>query len=129
MHLTETGESVRAAIESVSTYYPYVSIDKYIIMPNHVHILIVINDTFSDELQNNCTDSSRRIISAPTDANKQQLSTIIGQMKRWVSKQAGFSLWQKSFHDHIIRTEEDYFSAWNYIDSNPRLWLEGKDNH
>ncbi len=119
IRLSETGELVRTAIESINTYCPYVSVDKYIIMPDHIHILIVINDS----------DTDGRIISAPTGTNKQRLEVIIGQMKRWVSKQAGFPLWQKSFHDHIIRTQEDYFHVWNYIDSNPRLWLENKDNH
>ena len=87
-------------------------------MPNHIHLLILIKDI----------DSDGRIISAPTDSKK-RLEIVIGQMKRWVSKQMGFSVWQKSFYDHIIRTENDYLDAWSYIDSNPRLWLEGKDNH
>lgn len=116
IHLSKTGELVKTAIESINTYYPYANIDKYIIMPNHIHILIVINDTASDG----------RIISAPTGENKKRLEIIIGQMKRWASRQAGIPLWEKSFHDHIIRTDNDYNDAWNYIDSNPRLWLEEK---
>lgn len=49
--------------------------------------------------------------------------TVIGQMKRWVSKKAGVSLWQKSFFDHIIRDENDYKERWNYIENNPLKWL------
>ena len=117
-HLSEMGKTVKTAIESISMHYSYVSIEKYVIMPNHIHLLILIKDV----------DSDGRIISAPTDSKK-RLEIVIGQMKRWVSKQMGFSVWQKSFYDHIIRTENDYLDAWSYIDSNPRLWLEGKDNH
>ncbi len=120
-YLSATGKTVKIAIESINTHYPYVCVDKYVIMPNHIHLLIVIHDT-------NHNHNDGRIISAPTDSKK-CLEIIIGQMKRWVSKQAGFSVWQKSYYDHIVRNQEDYFEAWSYIDSNPRLWLEGKENH
>ena len=47
------------------------------------------------------------------------LSAIIGSMKRWVSKQIGYSIWQKSFYDSIIRDEQMYQEVWKYIDDNP----------
>jgi len=52
------------------------------------------------------------------------LSTVINQCKGYISKQAGFSLWQKLFHDHIIRDEDDYQTKWRYIDENPARWAE-----
>lgn len=58
------------------------------------------------------------MISAPT------LSVVIGSMKRWVSKQIGFSIWQKSFNDRIIRNEQGYRQVWQYIDTNPVKWKE-----
>lgn len=118
-HLSEMGKTVKTAVEAIDKHYPYANVDKYVIMPNHIHLLISIKDT----------GINGRIISAPTDAPKKRLEIIIGQMKRWVSKHVGFPVWQKSFYDHIIRTENDYLDAWSYIDSNPRLWLEGKENH
>ncbi len=50
------------------------------------------------------------------------LSTVIGQMKRWASKRAGEGLWQKSFHEHVIRCDADYRMIWEYIDTNPGKW-------
>lgn len=52
--------------------------------------------------------------------------TAIRLMKGAVSKQAGFSVWQKGFYDHIIRNETDYLSVWNYIEGNPDEWKEDK---
>ena len=49
---------------------------------------------------------------------------MIGSMKRAAAKRAGIPLWQKSFHDHVIRGEADYRRIWNYIDANPRKWRE-----
>ena len=83
-------------------HYKNIAIDKYCIMPDHVHLILRIEP-----------DSDGRIISAPT------VSTVIGSMKRWVSKQVGRSVWQKSFYDHIIRNQQDYDAVWEYIENNP----------
>lgn len=61
-----------------------------------------------------------RVVSAPT----KPLSTVTGSMKRAAAKRAGIPLWQKSFHDHVIRGEADYRRIWSYIDANPRKWRE-----
>ena len=45
-------------------------------------------------------------------------------MKRWVSRQIGQPVWQKSFFDHGIRNQQDYLKIWEYIDSNPVGWKE-----
>ena len=47
-------------------------------------------------------------------------------MKRWASRQAGFGLWQKSYHVHVIRNEADYRQIWEYIDTNPAKWAEDR---
>ena len=50
------------------------------------------------------------------------ISTVIGQMKRTVSAQAGYSVWQKSFYDRIVRNDKEYSEIWQYINSNPFVW-------
>jgi hypothetical protein len=60
-----------------------------------------------------------RQVAAPTT-----VQTIIGNLKRFVSIQCGYSVWQKSFHDHIIRDEAEYQRIWQYVDENPALWNE-----
>lgn len=106
-NLSEHGIIVETAIQNVSKYYPSAKIDHYVIMPDHIHMILTIsNDT-----------ANGRIISAPT---------VIGQLKRYVSKKIGFSIWQKSYHDHIIRNESDYATAAEYIESNPLRRLFGE---
>lgn len=85
-------------IESI--YNGVVRVDKFVVMPNHIHMIIVI-DTFG------------RPKVAPT------ISRVIQQLKGSVSKQIGHAIWQKSFHDHIIRAEDDYLRIWEYTDTNP----------
>ena len=108
LQLSPAGRLAEQAILAIPVHYPAVSVDKYVIMPNHIHAIIRIEPSEKDG----------RMISAPT------LSTVIGQMKRWVSKQLGRPIWQKSFYDHVIRNEKEYLDDWNYIHQNPGKWEE-----
>ena len=105
--LTKCGEIVKAAIENIPEYYPAVSVDKYVIMPNHVHLLLQIH-----------SEVNGRTLFAPT------VDRVIKQTKGVITKQIGFSIWQRSFHDHVIRSEDDYLQIWNYIDTYPAKWQE-----
>ena len=104
--LSKTGEIINSAIENIPRIYDHVKVDKYVIMPNHIHLILVIDS------------KNGRAVRAPT------ISTIINQTKGYVTKQIGYSIWQKLFHDHIIRNEVEYQKIWQYIDENPRTWTE-----
>ena len=57
------------------------------------------------------------MISAPT------VSTVVGSLKRWVSRKIGRPIWQKSFYDHGIRSQQDYEQIVEYIDNNPLKYI------
>lgn len=103
--LSEIGWVVDRCIRKIPEIYPLIRLDQYVIMPNHVH-LILIHEGHEENL-----DSS-------------SISNVIGQMKRAVSKMTGKAIWQASFHDHVIRSEVDYQKIWQYIEDNPRKWKE-----
>lgn len=100
--LSALGQIVDTAITQIPRYYHNVFVDKYCIMPDHIHLILSIH-----------AEESGRQIAAPT------VSSVIGQMKRWVSKRAGFPVWQNSFIDRVIRNEKGYLAVWEYIDNNP----------
>ena len=113
---TQVGKVVDAAIQAIPAHYPTVHVDKYVVMPNHVHLLLMFSPP-----------ADGRLIAAPTSAvgsDAPSLSQVVGHMKRVVSRTLGTSLWQKSFHDHIIRNEREYRIIWEYIDTNPLRWTE-----
>ena len=56
--------------------------------------------------------------SSPT----KNIETIIRSFKTLVTKEIGYSIWQRSYHDHIIRGEKDYQKIWEYIDTNVIRW-------
>lgn len=105
--LTALGKLVRKSVEEIPGRYPAITVDRYVIMPNHVHLLLQIH-----------TDPDGRSMIAPT------ISTVVRLMKGAVSKRAGYSIWQKGFYDHVIRSEQDYLDVWNYIEGNPSKWTE-----
>ena len=70
-------------------------------MPNHVHLLIQLEE-----------------------GNTVPLSRIVGQTKWAVSRTLGDGIWQKSYHDHVIRGEKDYLKIWEYVAYNHQKWKE-----
>jgi len=101
--LTEWGNIVETHLLKIP------GLDTYVIMPNHVHLIVRIE-----------SGDGPMWASAPT----QSVSTRIRSFKTLVSKQIGQSIWQRSFYDHVIRDEGDYLHIWQYIDSNPAKWAE-----
>lgn len=108
--LSAYGEIVFRTIENIHHHYSFVNVDVFTVMPNHIHLLL--------RIEKDTVDDCGRIISAPT----KNICTIIGQLKRSVSKEIGKSVWQKSFYDHIIRDNNDLLTKWNYIVNNPIKW-------
>ena len=107
--LTKLGIITRQSIKEIPEHYPMMSVDHFVIMPNHVHLLLQIN-----------ADADGRSMIAPT------ISTVVRLMKGTVSKQARVPVWQKGFYDHVIRSEQDYSDIWSYIEGNPYKWAEDK---
>ena len=108
INLSAYGKIVNNVINDIPNHYANVEILQYVIMPNHIHILLYL--PYNDG----------RIISSPT-INK-PIFTIIGQMKREISKRIGIPIWQRSFHDHIVRNKTDYEKISKYIYENPIKW-------
>ena len=104
VQLSEVGAIVEQTISQIP------SVDKYIVMPNHVHILLRL------PVANNGPMGT----SAPT----QSVPWIVRYLKRTVTMACGKTVWQRGYHDHIIRSEADYLRIWDYIDTNPAKWRE-----
>lgn len=112
IELSEYGNFVKNEIEKILFIYnDVIIINKYVIMPNHIHMIVII-----DNLCEGSSLSDGRTQFAPT------VSRLIKQFKGSITKQIGFPIWQKSFHDRIIRNEKEYSALWNYIEYNPVNW-------
>ena len=111
--LTEFGRIAEKHINQMSGFYDYIFVDKYVIMPNHIHLILSIT-----ELEKYLENGTSRTPS-PTNFS---VSAFISTFKRFCNKEFGKNIWQRSYHDHIIRGERDYQKIWEYIDTNVVKW-------
>ena len=128
LRLTAAGRVVEKYILSTDRI-PGLRVDKYAIMPNHVHMIVFVDASGGPP---RATCGSPRATcgpprasggppraSAPTEA---AIPRAIGAMKRLVNRELGENIWQRSYYDHAIRGEADYREIWRYIDENPQKW-------
>ena len=106
--LTRYGKIADKYLTQMSHFYDHISVDKYVIMPNHVHLLLQIKST---------SGSSRT--PSPTNSD---IARFVSTFKRFCNKDYGKNVWQSLSHDHIIRNQKDYDRIWRYIEINPYKW-------
>ncbi len=112
VELTEIGQILEAQICALNHRFPSVEIDHYVIMPTHLHMIVSIRETAGA--------SPRPTLSQVVGACKSLTTRLANQ----VQNVHGRSIFQGSFHDHVIRSEADYLDHWNYISGNPGKWRE-----
>ena len=110
--LTKYGRITDDVIRQISDKYPMVQREKYVIMPNHIHFIFRIEWEL-------CGPGNP----APT------ISTVMAWFKYQATKEinaldgiSGRRVFQRSFHDHIIRNQAEYEKIWLYMDQNPLTW-------
>ena len=104
--LSQYGKLVDEAINNIPSIYPALKLDHYVIMPDHIHLLLIIR-----------ADEYGRPMVAPT------ISRVVQQLKGYITKRIGHSIWRKLFFDHVIRNSRDYEEHVKYICDNPVKWV------
>jgi len=147
MVLNSSGKIASSMIAGITKVFNNILIDRFIVMPNHVHCIINIienlpvenaserritqsSQTFIERLTPNAAMSSemRSVDDTPNDRTKMLLSKVVQLYKSSVTKRVKkieksvYSLWQSSFHDRIIRNEREYGNIQLYIVNNPLQW-------
>ncbi len=108
--LTEIGGEVEKTLQYIHEHYDGVSVDKYCIMPNHVHILFSLQAPESETGRHGSLPL-RDVVGRLKSYTTKQYRSIINQPKA--------ILWQRNYYEHVIRNDEDYAEKWRYIDENP----------
>ena len=111
VRLSRYGEIAQKYILS-GNRIPGVTVDKYVIMPNHIHLILLVEET--------ATAGTSR---APSPTNA-VIPHFVSTLKRFCHRDFGKKIFQRSYHDHVIRNEASYQKIWQYIDNNPTLWQE-----
>ena len=119
-HLKPGGYIIQKYLDCLHEKYPAAYVDDYVIMPDHVHILLGIRN--HDGMGN--PDGTGN--PSPT-----MLGNVIGWFKYQTTKEinailgtTGTRIWQRSYYDHVIRGDEDYWNIRQYIEEYPTRWVE-----
>jgi REP element-mobilizing transposase RayT len=102
-----TGRLVREALEGIGAYYDGVELDSFVVMPNHVHFILLLDWT------------TLRVPAIPA---------VVGAFKARASRRVGVSLWQRSYHDRVVRDERELTALREYIQQNPTRWALDREN-
>ena len=123
MRLNDYGEIVVAVWDDLPGHYSHVELDAFVIMPNHVHGIIVIADNAVGARH------ASPLQSRPT------LGIIVGSYKSAVTKRInelrhtpGVSVWQRNYYEHVVRSEHELNTIRAYIQNNPLRWALDHDN-
>ena len=97
------GNLVQEEIQKISSHYQSVGMDHFVVMPNHIHMIVILGENAPD------------------------LNQVMAQFKSGVTRKIrernpDILVWQRSYHDHVIRDQKGYETIWNYIEGNPMNW-------
>jgi putative transposase len=126
--LSEVGKIAEECWRAIPEHFPFVELGAYVIMPNHVHGIIVITDNGRGAAMLRPYDNPRKINVKPGS-----LGAIVRSYKSAVSYRANKELtitgvWQRNYYEHIIRNEKEMDNIWRYIEANPVQWEEDEEN-
>ena len=121
IQLTKIGKIVDKYINS-SNNMENISVGDYVIMPNHIHMLLVIKKQPTAQI----IVATKRDVEAPSPTNKRQnlaVPRFVSALKRLCNKEIGENIFQRSYFDHIIRSNRDLDMHIDYILHNPENWF------
>ncbi|MBI5352228.1 MAG: hypothetical protein HZB50_06280 [Chloroflexi bacterium] len=140
MMLNDFGKIADECWRSIPEHFPFVELGTHIIMPNHAHGVIVIRADGSASIGGAAQHvgatqwvAPTTIIERPAGPKRGSLGAIIGSYKMAVTRRIqrehnATSIWQRNYHEHIIRNEREMDNIWRYIESNPAHWGDDEEN-
>lgn len=144
MHPNTIGKQANVFIQEICNHFPHVELGKFVVMPNHIHIIVGIVGTrhvvsvqamdteVTNEFKNGVSELDHVVqLNQFGKTIPGSLSAIIGQFKstltRWCRANDYDSFaWQSRFHDHMIRTDESFERISEYVENNPANWITDK---
>jgi REP element-mobilizing transposase RayT len=142
MRLNEAGEIARRCWEDIPDHFPLVELDAFVIMPNHVHGIIMITEPckgeasvppHSSEEQRGSDASPLR--QPPNGTQPGSLSAIVQNFKSISTRRMnaacgapGRPLWLRNYYEHVVRNEAELMAIREYIQGNPARWDDDENN-
>src|SRR5574341_2258341 len=131
MGLSDAGRIVQSVWVELPQHYVGVDIDGFVVMPNHIHgIIVLIDDVVGAGL-----DVRAGLKPAPTARKRRGLPEIVRAFKTFSSRHInqwrdtpGMPVWQRNYYEHVIRGEDQLNRVRRYIEDNPMMWETDREN-
>ena len=138
MFLSDIGMKVNECWLDIPNHFPQIVLHEYVIMPNHLHGIIEINNTNTIEsnigvivgannhspLRSPQPQTTPSLLQFRPNGTSRTVGSVVRGFKIGVTKQVGFSPWQRNYYEHIIRNGESYNIIVQYMAQNPMKWEE-----
>ena len=111
LRLTPQGECVQKTLDYLNGHWDGLTVEASVIMPNHIHLLVALH-------------GGAEGASGKPRPTEMRIPQFVSSLKRFTNRETGEKLWQTSYHDHVIRDDNDFLEHWNYLVSNPARWAE-----
>ena len=128
MEVNQYGEIVEKAWNDLLNHYPHLELDRFIVMPNHIHGIPVL-------IEAGLVGAGLKragLKPAPT-MRRHGLPEIVRAFKTFSAcrinesrNSPGVPVWQRNYYEHIIRDDADYDRITEYVATNPQRWIEDK---
>lgn len=124
IELSDLGKIIKTNWENIPEIYQNIVLDQFVIMPNHLHSIVIVN---------RCSQSSADTRPAPTISEiicsfKSRCTLDFVKLNKENKTSFNYKIWQRSFHDHIIRNEKTLHAIREYILANPFNWQQDVEN-
>jgi len=127
--MNEAGRRVETVWRDLPCHYEHVELREFVVMPNHFHGIVCFSDFIGDS---EAGSGERAIRESPLQARRRMgLSRLLGRFKMVSAKSinqlnnsTGMPVWQRNYHEHVIRSETAYLKIAEYICNNPQQWAE-----
>jgi len=136
MGLSKFGLIAQQCWTEIPRHFKHVRLDEFIIMPNHIHGIVII-DRPEGYCGINVGDADLRPLHIHTNTNKSDRSKMVlpkiihgfkSSVTRSINQSTPTLLWQRSYYDHIIRSEKALMHIRRYIKNNPTNWEKDRNN-
>lgn len=138
MRLSDAGRMVKQCWNDITIHFPYVGLDEFVVMPNHVHgIIVIVGAQFIEPI--NCDETNRNKEHGTIKQGAMNRAPTVGEIVRafkarcthainQIHNTPGHPVWQRNYYEHIIRNEDEMNRIRQYIICNPAKWAEDLDN-
>lgn len=132
MHCNRLGYITHRFWQALPRRFPHIQLDAFVVMPNHLHGILIITDEGKDTAKRYFCTSKKEQFGKPVPGS---IPTVVRSFKSAVTQRINLMrrspippIWQRNYHENIIRVEQDLERIRHYIINNPRQWASDEEN-